>query len=387
MKRVIIRPTSTHFALFLVLWLIAITAVSFAQESSEPTQQTSGQAAVETASGEQANGEAAAESVDEGETESSEEPSMPGLMDFFLSGKYITTAILMVAGIILLFGKWINLWVRIGMMIVAFVLFGLDVIFPLHPSPMCATTKLFMFKITHGVFFPMFLALFFIMMIPSLIGRKLFCGWVCPLGALQDLLNKIPFKPRWKNFNFTAFNTVRMSLVVLFFLTFFMVRDQILTLGERVDAQTAGGLWAAFSAYSVYNPINFFELLHWQVNTIFFIMMGALIISSLMLYRPFCYLICPVGAITWLFEKIAPGRVRIDRDLCTDCGICEDESPCPTIRPLREGNYWALPDCTSCGECLRTCPEDAISFRFTATPEKAARSKQPPAQRINEQIS
>lgn len=387
MKRVNTRPNRMHLAIFLAIWLIAVAALSFAQESSEPIPQTSGQSTMETAAAEQTAGEATASEETGGEESAPAEEAPPGLMDFFLSGKYITIAILMVAGIILLFGKWINLWVRIGMMIVAFILFGLDLVFPLHPSPMCATTKLFMFKITNGVFFPMFLALFFMIMVPSLIGRKLFCGWVCPLGAFQDLLNKIPFKPRWKNFNFTAFNTVRMSLVVLFFLTFFMVRDQILTLGEQVEAQTAGGLWAAFSAYSVYNPINFFELLHWQINTIFFVMMGALIIASLMLYRPFCYMICPVGAVTWLFEKIAPGRVRIDHNVCTECGTCEDESPCPTIKPLREGNYRWLPDCTSCGECLRVCPEKAISFRFTPVPKKNVDTKQPQVQRINEQIS
>ena len=93
-------------------------------------------------------------------------------------------------------------------------------------------------------------------------------------------------------------------------------------------------------------------------------MMIAIVLSSLVLYRPFCYTICPIGALTCLLEKIAPGRSRVDHDKCTECGECEEKSPCPTIKPLREGNYRLLPDCTSCGECIKSCPEDAISFRF-----------------------
>jgi polyferredoxin len=343
--------------------------MSFAQEQTRPMSEaesdTVATRVVDGEYGTETAGETAVAHAEE-EHEPPADSGPPGLMDFFISGKYITIAILMIAGIILLFAKWIRLWVRIVMLAAAFVLFGLDLIFPLHPSPMCATTKLFMFKITHGVFFPAFLALFLIMMVPSLIGRKLFCGWVCPLGAFQDLVNKIPFRWRWKNINFTAFNTVRMSLLVLFFLTFFFVRDQILYLGEQLEAATDGGLWTAFSAYSVYTPTNFFELLHWQIDTLFIVMMTILVIASLMLYRPFCYSICPVGALTWLAEKIAPGRIRIDHSACDECGTCEEEAPCPTIKPLRLGNTKTLPDCTSCGECIRSCPQGAISFGFAA---------------------
>jgi polyferredoxin len=288
----------------------------------------------------------------------------PGIWDFLLTYKYLFFAILMIVGLVLLLSKKLNKWIRVGVLLGAFVLYGLDYFFPLHPSPMCATTKLFMFKFTMGKFFPAFLVLFLAMIIPSLFGRKLFCGWVCPLGAFQEVINKIPHKFKWKNFNFAAFNTVRFALLILFVITFFAVKDHIAYLAETVDADASSGIWTAFSAYNAYEPINFFELLHWEIDTIFFIMMGFLVVSSLIIYRPFCYLICPIGALTWLCEKIAPGRVRIDHNKCTQCGNCEEKAPCPTIKPMLEEKSNVLPDCTSCGDCLGSCDEDAIKFSF-----------------------
>ena len=288
----------------------------------------------------------------------------PGLTDFLFTGKFAGFLILMILGVILLFARRINKWVRIALMLAAFVLYGLDIFFPLHPSPMCAVTKLFMFKIVFGTFFPVFIAIFLAIFVPSLIGRKLFCGWVCPLGALQELVNKIPHKFHIKNFSFSAFNAVRFALLGLFVLTFFYVKNMMAGLAENPDAYITEPLLKAYSAYSVYDPINFFELLHWNIDATFIVMMIILVIVSLFLYRPFCYSACPVGAVTWLFEKIAPGRVRVDHSKCTDCGDCEEKSPCPTIGKLKDEKARNIPDCTSCGECVKVCPEGAIGFRF-----------------------
>ncbi len=369
--------------------------------------------------------------------------NLPGVLEFFQSGKYLVYLILAGAGLILLFIRRINLWVRIGFMLAAFIIFGLEsfsisgtflgellaalgtfllvafgkrhrltgIVFiafgaivaiadlvsgfsisayPMHPSPMCASTKLFMFGMVRGVIFPGLLAGFLGIIIPSLIGRKLFCGWVCPLGALQDLTNKIPFRWRYKNFSFLLFNSVRMTLLAFFFLTFFAVRNHILWLSEKVEADATSDIWIGFSSFNIYESVNFFELFHqmsyiydrtielitgmisfeiWydmisvDVEIMFFVMIGILLIASLFLYRPFCYSICPIGAVTWLLEKIAPFRVRVDLNKCTSCGVCEKVSPCPTIKPLYQGaSEMTLPDCTSCGECLNSCPVDAISF-------------------------
>lgn len=288
----------------------------------------------------------------------------PGVVDFLLSAKYLSMLGVVVLGLVLLLTRRVNTWTRVAVMAASFILFGVGVVFSLHPSPMCATTKLYLFKFTIGRWMPVFIAFALVIFVPSLFGRKLFCGWVCPLGAFQELINKIPHKFKIQHPNFWAMNGIRLSLIGLFFLTFHASRDHIAALAGAVEADPSSRIWQIYSGLNIYDPINMFELLHWETTASFWILMTILVVSSLILYRPFCYMICPIGGLTWLLERVAPGRIRVDMDACNNCGHCVKKVPCPTMKPLLAGETCNLPDCTSCGECLNTCPTDAISFGF-----------------------
>ncbi|MFZ5981156.1 MAG: 4Fe-4S binding protein [Candidatus Zixiibacteriota bacterium] len=355
------KTTLLFLGVIFVSWLLIGAVVpALAQESA------TGQATADSLNQQTTTAGNTATEAEEDLQPPPEQSHQPGLLDFLMTGRYLAFLIMAVVAFILLIAGWAKLWVRIAMLVIAFVLFGIEQIYPMHPSPMCAVTKLFMFKFTFGQFFMPFIALVVAMFLPSLIGQKIFCGWVCPLGAFQDLINKIPFKYKIKNFNFAAFNAIRITLLVLFVLTFFYVKDHITYLAEELGADVTEQTWKIYSSYSLYDPINFFELLHWDLAGKFIVMLVVIVGASLVLYRPFCYIICPIGLLTWLCEKIAPGRIRVDHAKCTLCGDCEAKSPCPTIHKLvyEESEKGVIPDCTSCGECMNACPEDAISFRF-----------------------
>lgn len=259
--------------------------------------------------------------------------------DLLFSTKYIVGFFLAVGGILLIWTNKLSKGVRITMMIVVFVVFA--IYFSLHPSPICSFTKPFIY----GVRLPFVAGMTFIGVL-SVVSTKGFCGTICPAGALQEALYRIPvFKKlkRTKKVSFKISNTVRIIFAALFFIGVF---------GFGV---------------SVFSYVNLFEIFHWQyqmplLNLIIFIISSlALLAASFVLFRPFCYFVCPTGLFTWVLEQVSPIKIRFKKNACTDCGICEVKAPCQTVSDLMEGKKLRS-DCHLCGDCLNICPENAFYF-------------------------
>jgi polyferredoxin len=269
------------------------------------------------------------------------------IMDILLLPRVWVGAIFCLVGMALLAKSRVQSNLRLISLIVIFLAFGAFFLLPLgsfargmglHPSPVCSMTKPFLF-VNAGrsvpIVFPTILATIAVL---SLIGNKLFCGWACPVGAIQEIFHRIKISEKLKiKLPFRITNSIRTLLFIVFVPLVFS---------------------AGFSVYDYFNP---FEFLHWGFHWYTITVMAVTLIAAIFIFRPFCYLVCPIGLFTWILEHLSLAKIRVNREKCTDCDVCVKKSPCPAVPAILEGKR-SRPDCHVCGYCQESCPVDAFEF-------------------------
>ena len=216
------------------------------------------------------------------------------------------------------------------------------------PNPMEGAVKIF--KSMVGLYpDPMVKAIAFVFFIGlAIVGNKLICGWACPFGSLQELIYSIPIlkKIKQRKIPFLVTNTIRAGLFAAMVLFLFGI---------------VGGRKGTVIYHHV-NPFNLFIFDFESISIGLTVILGLL--GSLIVYRPFCQLVCPFGFISWIAERVSIFRVRIDKDRCTECGVCIKACPVEAAKGRVYGKRWAA-DCFSCARCLNVCPVDAIQYAFS----------------------
>ena len=81
------------------------------------------------------------------------------------------------------------------------------------------------------------------------------------------------------------------------------------------------------------------------------------IVLSIIIYRPFCRYICPLGAFYSVFNKVSIYRYRVDMEKCVHCGKCAKACQM-VVNPVENPNS---PECIRCGRCKQACPVHAIA--------------------------
>lgn len=205
----------------------------------------------------------------------------------------------------------------------------------------------------------------FLMLVGTLIGRVV-CGWLCPFGLVQDLLHKIPFPKKVRTLWAEKYLVkIKYAILVVFVIILPMFFVNPLGNGDPYFCKYVcpvgmleGGLFFTTVNETVRGAIGFLFL--WKN-----IILISTVLLSIIVYRPFCKVICPLGAIYSLFNKVSVFRYYVDMEKCIKCGRCADVC-FMNVDPVQDAN--AL-ECIRCGKCKGACPVKAISSGFTVPVE------------------
>jgi len=192
-----------------------------------------------------------------------------------------------------------------------------------------------------------FLLIGFVGVIGLVVGR-MFCGWLCPFGFIQEMLYKIKIKkfyPR-KAFSYSKYVILAgLTLVVAYWVgePWFCKLCPVGTLEAGIpiilwnpsgDIFTYGGSIISRVGFLFYTKL---------------LILGGIVFTAILIHQPFCRYICPMGAIWSVFNKFSLFRLWVRKDTCAFFYECHQGCP----MEVQVHNSPNDLDCTRCLECTK----------------------------------
>jgi len=196
-----------------------------------------------------------------------------------------------------------------------------------------------------------------ILMLYGLILGRTICGFLCPVGLLQELLHKLPTPKIRKGRITRALSWGKYVILAIFvFAIPLWYSFQAIPIPAFCKYICPAGIFEGavplLSHPGNADKLNMLGILFTRKFVIFLM----LAVSCVFVFRSFCRFLCPLGAIYGLFAKIAIIGVKVDMAKCIDCGrcvsMCQMDIHCV-------GDH----ECIHCGECISICPTKAITFK------------------------
>ena len=186
--------------------------------------------------------------------------------------------------------------------------------------------------------------------VTAVLGR-VFCGWVCPLGSLMEVMGLV--RGRWRGVSLSKRLGIARFAVLI-----------VLIGAGVVGANFAGWLDPLVMSARAFHLTRGARL-DWTGTVIAGTLVGTVLATALLASRTWCRVACPLGALLSLATRFAPWRRQV-LDACTECETCS--SVCPM------GNSWSdhsPGDCIGCRRCEVACPQHAARFGL-AKPGRSA---------------
>ncbi len=200
----------------------------------------------------------------------------------------------------------------------------------------------------------------FLVLFGVVLGRVV-CGFLCPFGLVQDLIYKIKTKkikvPQKAD---NILRKVKYAVLLLFVILFPMFLTNQFGLGTPYFCKwicPSGTLFGGIPLIATNESLRQIvgALFSWKL----FVLVVVLVLSVL-IYRPFCKYLCPLGAFYALFNKVSIIKLNLDEHKCVKCGACNKACKMNVV-VTKDIN---AAECIRCGDCKSVCKYGAIKSKI-----------------------
>ena len=189
-----------------------------------------------------------------------------------------------------------------------------------------------------------FILLFIVLGLTMVFGR-VFCGFFCPLGTLQEWIRALTKKLGIKNEIELPRNIDRWARYLKYFVLVIIIYFSW-KVGDLV-----------FRSYDPYNALmhlgNEFE-----EKPVGYSLLGLVLVSSLFVKNWWCRYFCPLGAFLSIFRKISPFKLKRNDNICINCKACD--RTCIAGLDIESEKEIKSADCVSCMRCVSDCPNGSL---------------------------
>jgi len=179
----------------------------------------------------------------------------------------------------------------------------------------------------------------------SLLLRKAFCSWLCPIGTLSEwlwqggeaLFGRSWRLPRWIDIPLRGAKYILLGLFVY-------------AVGTMSAEAIAAFIASPYGLVADVKMLDFFR----RMGTTAAVVIAALLLLSVPIQNFWCRYLCPYGAMVGLVALVSPLRIRREADVCIDCAKCA--KACPSLLPVDRITTVRSAECTACLLCVEACP-------------------------------
>jgi polyferredoxin len=220
--------------------------------------------------------------------------------------------------------------------------------------PIAGLMNLKFFLLTHQIppVHPAAMFLLATFLVMSLLLKKAFCSWLCPIGTFSEILWKLGRTIFKTNLTLPWWIDIPLRGLKYLLLSFF-----VFVIGRMSAEMLLDFMQQPYGIIADVRMLNFFR----HIGETGAIVIGVLVVASVIVQNFWCRYLCPYGALMGIAALLSPIKIRRDVETCIDCAKCA--KACPSQLPVDRLVQISSAECTACMSCVAACPaENALQF-------------------------